>query len=207
MKYFAILMLFGVLNASAQNGDLTQKQELFDKALVIMLPADFKQLPATEVAKRYDPTSPPNYVFSAPQSNVNLVFSNSQQLAPTDDAGMLELVNAIADGTLDQVSIELDPRAATTVFLVSGGYPGTFEKGMAIRLPGIPENTMLFHAGTREEDGKIYTNGGRVLAVTSLGDHIGTALEMALATAAAVEFEGKYFRRDIGRDLLGQNQK
>ncbi|CAN5305254.1 hypothetical protein BH09BAC1_BH09BAC1_06040 [soil metagenome] len=102
MKYLLTLLLFACsLGASSQTVPLTQKKELFDKHLTVMLPFDFKQMTATEVAERYDATNPPNYVFRGPESSINLAFSNSYQTNPVDTTAMLELVN-ILKGSLEK---------------------------------------------------------------------------------------------------------
>lgn len=101
-NYLVILLLMLHTTAIiAQSLPLSQKQELYDKKVVVLLPNNFKQMGAEEVAKRYDPTNPPNYVFSAPESSVNLVFTNSLQIAPTDEASMKELV-ANLKGSLEK---------------------------------------------------------------------------------------------------------
>lgn len=114
---------------------------------------------------------------------------------------LAQLMKAVGEGTLENEQIEIDERAATTMFLVSGGYPEAYEKGKEMHGLNSIEDSILFHAGTREEDGKILTNGGRVLAVTSYGDDFKAALEVSKKNAEQIDFEGKYFRRDIGFDL------
>lgn len=137
--------------------------------------------------------------------NVRMGDPETEAIFPRLKTDMVALLNAMADGTLDQIKVEIDPRPATTVFLVSGGYPGDIEKGKEMFIPEAPANTLLFHAGTKEENGRVLTNGGRVLAITAMGDNITDALNSALTTAEAVNFEGKYYRKDIGRDILSLN--
>lgn len=111
-----------------------------------------------------------------------------------------------ARGTLGRVKIRTDKRTATTVFLVSSGYPGDYEKGKAISGLDRLKGGIAFHAGTTpaSQPGEGYlTNGGRVIALTSLGKDIHTALRKSNRNAKLVQFEGKYFRRDIGVDLIG----
>ena len=88
-------LLLGSLLAQGQNTALTQKKLLFAESMIVMLPADYRQMTATQVAERYDATNPPNYVFRGPASTTNLAFSNSYQKVPTDEAGMQELVNTL----------------------------------------------------------------------------------------------------------------
>jgi phosphoribosylamine--glycine ligase len=114
---------------------------------------------------------------------------------------LAQLMKAVGEGTLENETIEIDERAATTMFLVSGGYPEAYEKGKEMHGLNAIDDSILFHAGTREEDGKILTNGGRVMAITSYGDDFKAALEVSKKNAERIEFEGKYFRRDIGFDL------
>ena len=115
---------------------------------------------------------------------------------------LTELMVATANGTLDEIIIEKDPRAATTIMLVSGGYPEAYEKGKIIsKLEKIKDST-VFHAGTKIENDQILTNGGRVLAITSFGTDFTEALAVSKNNAEQIEFEGKYFRGDIGMDLM-----
>jgi phosphoribosylamine---glycine ligase len=86
--------------------------------------------------------------------------------------------------------------------MVSGGYPGDYEKGKEIRIDKKFESSVIFHAGTSMKSDKIITNGGRVIAVTSFGNSIEDACENSYRQVASIDFEGKYFRKDIGKDLL-----
>lgn len=116
---------------------------------------------------------------------------------------LLELFQAVSAGTLAAQQIEEDPRAAATVMLVAGGYPEAYEKGKAIT--GIPASTadqLVLHAGTTTKNGVVVTNGGRVLTVTSLAADLSAALAHSKATAAQIQFDGKYFRKDIGFEFV-----
>ena len=115
---------------------------------------------------------------------------------------LVPLLVAAAKGNLGDMPLEIDPRTAVTVMLVSGGYPGAYEKGKVITGTETVSDSILFHAGTAVKDGVPVTSGGRVIAASSYGDDIPSALERSFLSAQAVDFEGKYFRRDIGRDLL-----
>ena len=108
---------------------------------------------------------------------------------------------AMADGRLDEVSIQCDARAATAVMLVSGGYPEAYEKGKPVSGLESVQGSMVFHAGVRAQDGELLTDGGRVMAVTSYGADFREALALSNANAERIFFEGKYYRRDIGLDL------
>lgn len=114
---------------------------------------------------------------------------------------IMDLFEGVATGTLAARKIEFDPRSAVCVMLVSGGYPGTYRKGLVISGIDSVDGSMVFHAGTTVKDGKVVTNGGRVIAVSSYGQSLSEALEKSMSQAAGIEFEGKYFRRDIGQDL------
>lgn len=116
---------------------------------------------------------------------------------------LVPLMKAAAAGDLADLPLDHDPRAAVTVMLVSGGYPGDYEKGKVINGLDTPTGSILFHAGTRRADnGDIVTSGGRVIACSSRGNTVAEALATSYATAANIDFDGKYLRRDIGRDLL-----
>ena len=114
---------------------------------------------------------------------------------------LVALCQATAEGRLKEIEIEEDERAVATVILVSGGYPGAYEKGKAIKGCEKIEDSLIFHAGTKQIEDTLATNGGRVIAVTSYGDHFQDALKLSLANAEKIEFEGKYYRKDIGFDL------
>ena len=115
---------------------------------------------------------------------------------------IVDLFEGVADGHLDQRPIEFDNRAAVCVMLVSGGYPGKYEKGKVMTGIDTVEGSVVFHAGTAlNAAGQTVTNGGRVIAVSSYGKDKAEALAKSFAEANKIQFEGKYFRRDIGADL------
>ena len=105
---------------------------------------------------------------------------------------------ALAKGELQNEVIEIDERAAATVIVASGGYPENYEKGKEISGLDTVKDSIVFHAGTKSENGKILTNGGRVLAVTSFGKNIQEAVATSNTSIEKIQFEGKYFRKDIG---------
>jgi phosphoribosylamine--glycine ligase len=113
----------------------------------------------------------------------------------------VELLEGVAGGNLNEKTIEFDERSAVTVVLVSGGYPEEFEKGKTITGFDQVEGSIVFHAGTSLKDGNIVSNGGRVMAVSSYGNSKDEALALSFANAQKLQYEGKYFRRDIGFDL------
>ena len=115
---------------------------------------------------------------------------------------LVELLQATAEGRLGECTLETDPRYAVTVMLVSGGYPGAYEKGKAITVTGTTGESILFHAGTaKTPDGETVTSGGRVIAVSSYGNSKQEALDKSYKAAEAINFDNKYCRRDIGFDL------
>ncbi|WP_321289712.1 phosphoribosylamine--glycine ligase [uncultured Sunxiuqinia sp.] len=113
----------------------------------------------------------------------------------------VDLLEAAANGTMSEQSIEIDERTAVTVMLVSGGYPGTYENGKTMTGFDEVENSILFHAGTKQESNKVVTAGGRVIAISSYGSSIEEALKQSYANAEKIEFDGRYFRKDLGFDL------
>ena len=114
---------------------------------------------------------------------------------------LVELLEAAAQQNLDTKQVSIDPRYAVTVMMVSGGYPGSYEKGKAITGLDKVEGSIVFHAGTKVVEGGHVTSGGRVLAVSSYGNTKDEALRQSWENIAKIDFEGKYFRRDIGFDL------
>ena len=114
---------------------------------------------------------------------------------------LVDLLEGVAQGDLDRRILEVDPRSAVTVMLVSGGYPGDYEKGKIITGIENVSDSIVFHAGTAEKEGNIVTNGGRVIAVSSYGNDKTDALGRTFANASKINFEKKYFRSDIGFDL------
>ena len=113
----------------------------------------------------------------------------------------VDLLEGVANGNLDEKAIEIDERSAVTVMLVAGGYPEEYKKGDEITGLDSVEGSIVFHAGTASKDGKIVTNGGRVMAISSYGTNKAEALAISFANAKKIQYEGKYFRSDIGFDL------
>ncbi len=118
---------------------------------------------------------------------------------------LVPVLEACIDGELDRVGLEWDPRAAVCVVMASGGYPGSYRKGIEIR--GLEEaaaleDVVVFHAGTRREGDRVVTAGGRVLGVTALGDDIPAAIRRAYEAVERISWEGAHYRRDIGRKAL-----
>jgi len=136
--------------------------------------------------------------------NVRMGDPETEAVMLRIDGDLVPALKAAAKGNLADTEIRHDPRAAVTVIAVSDGYPGSYAKGKEITLPEVnPDETIIFHAGTRrDDDGRLLTSGGRVIAVSSRGATVGEALRRSNEAVAKVEFDGRRFRRDIGRDLL-----
>jgi len=113
----------------------------------------------------------------------------------------VDLLEGVADGTLAAKTLETDERTAVTVMLVSGGYPGSYQKGKVMTGFEQVEDSILFHAGTKTEGNNIVTNGGRVIAISSYGNSIKEALAVSYKNAEKIRYDGKYYRRDLGLDL------
>ena len=133
--------------------------------------------------------------------NVRMGDPETEVVMPRLKTDILSLFEAMAKGELEQAAFELDDRFCTTVMLVSQGYPGDYKKGNEIT--GVPDvkGSIVFHAGTKLADGKVVTNGGRVIAVSSFGKTMREALAQSYENVAKIHFDGMNFRRDIGFDL------
>lgn len=134
--------------------------------------------------------------------NVRMGDPETQSVFPRIKSDVVELFEAVGQGTLNKVSLDINPRTAASVVLVAGGYPEKYHKGDAIE--GIEEvkDAIVFHAGTAKNEGKTVTAGGRVLAVTAIDETLPSALLRAYQEASKITFDGKYNRKDIGQDLL-----
>jgi phosphoribosylamine--glycine ligase len=133
--------------------------------------------------------------------NVRMGDPEAEVVLPRIKADFAELLIAAGENRLKGTEVTFDDRTVTTVMLVSGGYPGSYEKGKPIGGLENVEGSIAFHAGTTTKDNKVVTNGGRVIAVSSYGPNMKAALEKSYRNAAAIDFEKKNFRKDIGFDL------
>ncbi|WP_264520049.1 phosphoribosylamine--glycine ligase [Flavobacterium sp. N1994] len=134
--------------------------------------------------------------------NVRMGDPETEVVIPRIQSDLVELFQAVANEKLNEVSLEIDNRSATTVMLVSGGYPEEYEKGKEIFGLDKIEDSLVFHAGTKSENGKVVTNGGRVLAITSFGNDFQEAIKKSYQNIDKLHFDKMYFRKDIGLDLL-----
>lgn len=133
--------------------------------------------------------------------NVRMGDPETEVVLPRLKSDLVELFQAVGAQKLDEVSFEIDKRAATTVMVVSGGYPEDYEKNKVISGLDQVSDSIVFHAGTALKNGQIVSNGGRVLAFTSYADNFEDALKKSYASIEKVKFEDMYFRKDIGFDL------
>lgn len=114
---------------------------------------------------------------------------------------IVDLFKGVANGSISECKVEFDDRSAVCVMLVSGGYPGSYQKGYTIEGIEKVDGSVVFHSGTALKDGNIVTNGGRVIAVSSYGTNKDEALKKSFTEAEKIDFKDKYFRKDIGKDL------
>ena len=133
--------------------------------------------------------------------NVRMGDPETEVVLPRIQNDMVELLKAVANQTLSNIDLKLDDRTATTVMTVSGGYPGSYEKGKEIKGIESIKDSLIFHAGTTLKDGKVVTNGGRVMAITSFGTDFKSALAQSYINVEKLSFEGMNYRKDLGFDL------
>ncbi len=135
--------------------------------------------------------------------NVRMGDPETESVMPRLASDLVDLLEAAATGHIADVDIVIDPRYAVTVMMVSGGYPGSYPKGKVITGIDQVTDSLVFHAGTAQDaEGRLVTNGGRVLAVTSYGTTQAQALERSFGSVQRIHFDGCYYRRDIGHDLI-----
>jgi phosphoribosylamine--glycine ligase len=133
--------------------------------------------------------------------NCRMGDPETESVLPRIQSDFITLLDAAASRKLLGQKIIVDPRTAATVVVVSGGYPEQFHKGLSIQLPENDNGSLLFHSGTTSDQDQLKTSGGRVFAVTNFGSNINEAVRKSIHMADQIQFEGKYFRRDIGFDL------
>ncbi len=133
--------------------------------------------------------------------NVRMGDPETEVVIPRVKTDLVDILDAMAKGKLDEINLEIDKRTATTVMAVSGGYPEAYEKGKEITGTEKIQDSLVFHAGTKIKDGKIVTNGGRVIAITSFGENFTEALQKSYQNIEKLHFGGMYYRKDLGFDL------
>ncbi len=139
---------------------------------------------------------------SVVEYNVRMGDPETEVVLPRIESDLVDLFEGVANQNLHEKSYEVTPQTATTVMLVSGGYPEAYEKGKEITGFNAVEDSIIFHAGTIIKDDKVVTNGGRVMAVTSFGDSIEEALEKSYKSIDKITFDKINYRKDIGFDLV-----
>jgi phosphoribosylamine--glycine ligase len=134
--------------------------------------------------------------------NVRMGDPETEAVLPRIESDLLAHFISIGNGSLSQEEMLISKLCATTVMMVSGGYPESYEKGKEISgLADIGKESMVFHAGTKSENGRIVTSGGRVLTVTSMSDNLGSALQASYENIGRIYFDKCYYRKDIGYEL------
>ena len=133
--------------------------------------------------------------------NVRMGDPETEVVIPRIKSDLLNLLKGIGDETFSEKDLEISEEVATTIMLVSGGYPEAYEKGKQITGIEKVSDSIVFHAGTKQEGEVVKTNGGRVIALTSFGENMNDSLKKSFDSAEKIAFEGKYFRKDIGFDL------
>ncbi|PWL39837.1 phosphoribosylamine--glycine ligase [Flagellimonas aquimarina] len=133
--------------------------------------------------------------------NVRMGDPETEVVVPRIKNDLVNVLEAMAQGSLDKINLEIDERSATTVMAVSGGYPEAYEKGKEIKGIENIKDSLVFHAGTKQSDGKVVTNGGRVIAITSFGNDFKEALQKSYQNIEKLHFDGMYYRKDLGFDL------
>lgn len=133
--------------------------------------------------------------------NCRMGDPETEVVMPRIESDILPVIQALGTDAFDNLSIEVNPDYATTVMLVSGGYPEAYQKGKTITIPDEVSGSIVFHAGTKEVDDQLITNGGRVIAVTSYGEDKDEAINKSLSNASKIIFEGVNYRKDIGFDV------
>lgn len=133
--------------------------------------------------------------------NVRMGDPETEVVMPRLKSDLVEIFEAIAKQELDKITLEIDERSATTIMIVSGGYPEEYEKGKEITGLETVEDSLVFHAGTKLENGKVVSNGGRVLAITSYGNSFDEAIKKSYQNINKLHFDKMNYRKDIGFDL------
>lgn len=137
--------------------------------------------------------------------NVRMGDPETQVVFPRIQTDVVRIFKAAAEGKLDKIKLKTTPKSAVTSVVVAGGYPEAYKKGHKMDIPESSADTLVFHAGTKYAEGEIVTNGGRVMAFTGLAKTMAAAVRKSQSMARKVKYTGKYYRKDIGQDLLSLN--
>ncbi|MGK0137951.1 MAG: phosphoribosylamine--glycine ligase, partial [Algoriphagus sp.] len=137
--------------------------------------------------------------------NVRMGDPETQVVFPRIQTDVLRLFKAAAEGKLDKIKLKVSPKTAVTSVVVAGGYPEAYQKGYKMDVPEETADKLVFHAGTKDEEGVVLTNGGRIMAFTGLAKTMAAAVRKSQSMARRVKYRGKYYRKDIGQDLLSLN--
>jgi phosphoribosylamine--glycine ligase len=133
--------------------------------------------------------------------NVRMGDPETEAVMMRIQSDLVDLFEGVANGNLNEKKLEIDPGTAVTVVIVAGGYPGNYDKGKAIKHLDTVEGSVVFHAGTRLDGNQVFTNGGRVLAISSMAESMDAALNLSYRNAERIYFEKMYYRSDLGFDL------
>lgn len=133
--------------------------------------------------------------------NVRMGDPETEVVLPRIKTDLVRLLKATAQGKLDKIKLSVNPKMAVTTVVVAGGYPEDYKKGDKMEIPMPDKDTLIFHAGTKSIDNEVVTNGGRVMALTGMARTLAAAMKKSQSMARKVKYKGKYFRKDIGKDL------
>ncbi|MCP9770621.1 phosphoribosylamine--glycine ligase [Lacihabitans sp. LS3-19] len=139
--------------------------------------------------------------------NARMGDPETEVVLPRIKTDMVRLLQAAADGKLDKIKISVNPKSAVTTMVVAGGYPEAYKKGDLMEIPVAEKDTVIFHAGTNTTSEGVVTNGGRVIALTGMGRTMASAVRKSQKMARNIKFKKKYFRKDIGKDLMKYLEK
>ena len=134
--------------------------------------------------------------------NARMGDPETEVVLPRIKTDMVRLLQAAADGKLDKIKISVNPKSAVTTMVVAGGYPEEYKKGDLMEIPEADKDTIVFHAGTKSTDAGVVTNGGRVIALTAMARTMASAVRKSQKMAKKIKFKKRYFRKDIGKDLM-----
>lgn len=139
--------------------------------------------------------------------NVRMGDPETEVVLPRIKTDIVRLLNAAATNKLDKISLKISPKAAVATVVVAAGYPEDYKKGDKMEIPEVPNDAFVFHAGTKEDNSNVLTNGGRVMVLTGMARTMAAAIKKSQSLARKVKYKGKYYRKDIGKDLMVYTEK